>query len=352
MPSRSPSPTDLDLLSRLNALKKSRIGLDASSPLPVPRPEATDDLAARFLRFNADRKPSIAAEEKGRHYKPGEKVQHGNDREATDSEDDKTVEELLADIGPDDQWTLKPEDPRDIARLMNQAKETLATREGSTEGKRSPSQSDKASQREQHGDIVPVIQPDKRGSHELNDHEHDDPDNEQTADAEAEAYLQQVLDELVLEKGDSGAVSDATTPKRGTLEGAMPPSTENKAATYPTTPPMDFPSTPSTLPLPRSDSLPAEDVANGSDPLQLPSAPTTMPGRKPKKADSKLPTYTDAEIQTWCIICNNDATVRCIGCDGDLYCAKCWREGHVGPDVSFEERKHRWTKYEKPGWCG
>ena len=28
-------------------------------------------------------------------------------------------------------------------------------------------------------------------------------------------------------------------------------------------------------------------------------------------------------------ICNADAVLECAGCDGDRYCAKCWREGHA-----------------------
>jgi hypothetical protein len=58
--------------------------------------------------------------------------------------------------------------------------------------------------------------------------------------------------------------------------------------------------------------------------------------------------YTNEEIETWCIICQDDATVECVGCDGDLYCAKCWKEGHIGPDVGWEERRHEWLKYKKP----
>lgn len=39
----------------------------------------------------------------------------------------------------------------------------------------------------------------------------------------------------------------------------------------------------------------------------------------------------------WCIICNEDAVLRCMGCDASLYCASCFKEGHD----YFEMKEHK-----------
>eukprot|EP00092_Neocalanus_flemingeri_P019071 GFUD01020660.1.p1 GENE.GFUD01020660.1~~GFUD01020660.1.p1 ORF type:complete len:379 (-),score=124.09 GFUD01020660.1:577-1713(-) len=45
----------------------------------------------------------------------------------------------------------------------------------------------------------------------------------------------------------------------------------------------------------------------------------------------------------WCVICNADAVFRCKGCDGDLYCSECFREGHRGEDL----REHSKLTFKK-----
>ncbi|KAK1829225.1 Abscission/NoCut checkpoint regulator [Podospora conica] len=81
------------------------------------------------------------------------------------------------------------------------------------------------------------------------------------------------------------------------------------------------------------------------DPFGLPVAPTFQPA---DRAASKKVTgggYTDADQRTWCIVCLDDATIRCVGCDDDVFCARCWREMHLGPAAGYDERGHQWVKF-------
>uniref|UniRef100_A0A0K8TS31 Putative membrane trafficking and cell signaling protein hrs n=1 Tax=Tabanus bromius TaxID=304241 RepID=A0A0K8TS31_TABBR len=57
------------------------------------------------------------------------------------------------------------------------------------------------------------------------------------------------------------------------------------------------------------------------------------------------PPSKDLEELPFCTICNEDATVRCKGCDGDLFCAQCFRECH---DDDEDFREHQRVPYTKP----
>ena len=347
MPSSSPSQTDTELLSRLNALKESQISFDSSS---APKLSQPDDLAARFLNFHANRKPAEPTTQRASTNVAVADEGRGNGQDDVDLDEDKTIEELLADIGPEDQSTLLPQDPKRITQLLDEAKGALAAEDVSNTASQKPQdvaevQEKPSSMTVQERSRSAEEDGENHGSPTARDLTHDDPDNEQTADADAEAYIQQVLDELALEGGDD-ASSGPRTPKEATPKQALS-SNQDEQPSNSDPPPLELPSTPSSLPLAPS-SPPQSNAAKDAGGLQLPSAPTAAPIRRSPKTKSNLPTYTDAEINTWCVICNDDATISCIGCDGDLYCAKCWREGHVGPDVGFEERGHRWAKYVKP----
>ncbi|KAK1926592.1 hypothetical protein DB88DRAFT_482389 [Papiliotrema laurentii] len=125
----------------------------------------------------------------------------------------------------------------------------------------------------------------------------------------------------------------------------------------PTTQPTDddafsFPSLPAHEPLvaePEDDQLQKRmelllglkgpSVAPGAPKASGPVLPT-VPKREVGQGWN-LPGYNDSrdnDLDSWCCICNKDAELVCAGCDDDLYCTECWREGH-------EFEKHRVKKF-------
>uniref|UniRef100_A0A3Q3VUV8 Zinc finger, FYVE domain containing 19 n=1 Tax=Mola mola TaxID=94237 RepID=A0A3Q3VUV8_MOLML len=70
--------------------------------------------------------------------------------------------------------------------------------------------------------------------------------------------------------------------------------------------------------------------------------PTQVP--KSRVLPVAQPSDSDEEELPWCCICNKDATLRCHTCDGDLYCNRCFREGHD----KYDRMEHRTTNYTAP----
>ncbi|CAK7267821.1 hypothetical protein SEPCBS119000_002746 [Sporothrix epigloea] len=98
--------------------------------------------------------------------------------------------------------------------------------------------------------------------------------------------------------------------------------------------------------------------------FDLPSVPSFQPGEeeggllKRGHFGHGRQNYTSADMKGWCIVCLEDATVRCLGCadntggndDADqnnAYCTDCWRDLHVGPAAGFDERGHKRVPLEK-----
>lgn len=272
--------------------------------------------------------------------------------------DDKTLDELLADLGPDDQWKLDPDDPKDIQKLLDEAKNSLPDEKitRAPPYKSNDMQDEVPDRKEASKSNKNILAKDIDFSvFALDD---DGPEEEKKEDGktggndlkseddEADDIVRRMLDELSFEK--------ANTP---------PPAERPSHQTDDDNDGFSLPSAPSTLPTPSPQSvltskksqefesniaarLAALKGLNTND-LGLPSAPSFKPSDQPLKGVVKKPTYTDDEIDTWCVICSEDATVRCIGCEGDLYCATCWKEGHMGPDAGMEEKGHKWARYRK-----
>uniref|UniRef100_A0A8C3UFI6 Zinc finger FYVE-type containing 19 n=1 Tax=Catharus ustulatus TaxID=91951 RepID=A0A8C3UFI6_CATUS len=77
----------------------------------------------------------------------------------------------------------------------------------------------------------------------------------------------------------------------------------------------------------------ALDEASG---FNIPPDQTTQPGPSQQNLMCRIEPLdtlakaddSDEDELPWCCICNEDATLRCHGCDGDLYC-QCFRENHM-----------------------
>lgn len=89
--------------------------------------------------------------------------------------------------------------------------------------------------------------------------------------------------------------------------------------------------------------------ASSVEPDLMPSVPTSKPSGKPVKRLTSRGKYTDDDVDSWCTVCLEDATLKCLGCDGDPYCARCWREMHVGSAAAFDERSHRAVQFTRDG---
>ena len=90
---------------------------------------------------------------------------------------------------------------------------------------------------------------------------------------------------------------------------------------------------------------PPNPSAEDDPSLALPSVPSSAPDNV-KRLTSKT-NYTDADMEKWCIVCLEDATVRCVGCDDDHYCLRCWKEMHIGPRAGYDERSHVAVEFGK-----
>ncbi|KAK5172336.1 uncharacterized protein LTR77_003974 [Saxophila tyrrhenica] len=346
---------DEDLLARLNALKPSSVKLtsDPISPavdVEVSEPASIEDKLAERL------KGLRAGDAQGTARLPNtsdgtvitSSAHAGAPSAAQDkdpildwqreSNDDRTVDDLLAELGPDDQWKLDPDDPKNIDSLLKEAKAALPPEEEQTDERTGEAQ-DGSTDNTNAAEVEPTAA--KKTE-------------DQQDDEEAGDYVKRIMAEIEMDR-KYGKDESNDEPEGDATE----PPTESSQTTG-----LDLPSTPSTLPPPPSTTQPpsyedSELEARFSKlGLDLPSTPTAAPSSKAKatskagasrlkkaQAKSSLPTYTNEDIDSWCCICNEDAEVRCLGCDDDLYCSECWREGHgQGPG---QEKGHRAVQYSR-----
>ncbi|KAH7319325.1 hypothetical protein BKA65DRAFT_514318 [Rhexocercosporidium sp. MPI-PUGE-AT-0058] len=363
-----PPSYDQHLLDRLNALRKSSVEFDPSKPKPISPAVTTPetDLSARLRSLRngpLSSSPSPSPVSKLQQSKPAtspDPVFPSAPAEDPDplrdpfNTDNKTLDELLADLGPEDQWTLNPDDPKDIQKLLDEAKGALPRDGEAKVESKDLDHEDDSEGKARRPDRQYLTRDLDMSAFALDDGEPEDRgkgkgrmDLEQES-REAQDIVARILDEVNLER--------ATEPKE--KEESSTSSERLKESASEESSGLFLPSAPSALPEPVETSKKSLDFESdiaarmsalsglSTNSLGLPSAPTFKPIDKPIKGVMKK--FPDEEVDSWCIICQDDATVKCMGCDGDLYCANCWKEGHMGPDVGYEEKTHKWVKYRKP----
>ncbi|KAF7938909.1 uncharacterized protein EAE98_001246 [Botrytis deweyae] len=380
-----PPSYDHDLLNRLNALKKSSIQLDASPRPPLnvfvkeSTPEADLSERLRSLRNGTpSRSGTSEASAPASTTSPPQQSSFYNQATSSDAvplfsddiHEDKSLDDLLAELGSGSEW-LNPDDPNDIQKLLDEAKKALPDRDDvATDGESSKGSSEEKTRKTNvltSGLDMSVfaIDDDEAGESRNNNKQIESLEGESR---EAQDIVARLLDEVNLERG----AEDENEAEDSQGNNAMNTDAGGNFSSFPkykqdadAEPNFTLPSAPSTLPEPSRKSIDFEDDITarlaalkglGSttvNDLGLPSAPTTQPVAKVAK-ESKgkaggLKKYTDEEMDTWCIICQDDATIQCVGCEGDLYCARCWKEGHMGVDAGWEFKRHQWRKWERPG---
>ncbi|KAJ4343297.1 hypothetical protein N0V87_000519 [Didymella glomerata] len=371
-----PKSVDDDLLARLNALKKSSVSLDATYNASIaPRP--TDDLASRFARLgsaspsHSPQPPRTTSSSNvvapgAPSYLEGVAQGVGGNTVEFNEEDEKSLEELLGElngaVGERKDWDMGRKEQADVGRLLKDMRtilpelqndraqdaqrHTKAGQEGKSEGLTDWEnvEIDVGS-----GSVGPT-----------RDEAHGESDGEgskkQTEDEEADDVIARIMAELEISK----KYDPPSPPPPYSDRDPRPTSPEKPAADNADETSLTLPSAPTTLkPTDSLDETQAlEDAFTArlaalagpqTDALGLPSAPSFAPSKKPPKVQSNLQSKLDEEIDTWCVICQDDATLKCLGCEGDLYCRNCWMEGHKGESAGFEERRHRAVEFVKGG---
>ncbi|EFX04514.1 hypothetical protein CMQ_1442 [Grosmannia clavigera kw1407] len=321
------SAADRSLLDRLNALKPSGVVLDRPSQTAADAPEARADALAARLRLlrqhsepQADGKRQVVSNADPSSPLPptapsAVQGHHDEDDDPLLFSDERALNDFLLDDEDDDNgsFVLLPDVPRQLSQDADDADDAddekkVADLLGSLAGP---------------GAEGSQAQPSSRRSDESDE---SDGDN---MDREVRRVVSQARDEARADAGEPDDSSDLQLPAVPTELVDRP---ERDAAD-------DIAERLAAL-----RGLSGPDAGLGhTDAFGLPSAPTFRPGddrKKPGSSSSRFG-YTEEDRRSWCVVCLEDAAVRCLGCDDDPYCARCWREMHVGPAAGFDERGHK-----------
>ncbi|KAK7522809.1 uncharacterized protein IWZ02DRAFT_254479 [Phyllosticta citriasiana] len=356
------------LLARLNALKKSSVTLSTAPPgaeiqpdvlrevadaIPATSADETKDpvvdLATRFkrlhtpsLRPGSSGKASPAVEDAG--------IDFGGE--------EKSLDVLLKELGGEE-WDLQKGEERDLGKLVKEVRsvlpsvETPVKEKETAKGKNDPGKFDEDAKELDLAKLEP---------------EQDDRESDEDAldDQEADEYIAQVLAELEIQEKygeaegaeeEHGQDQEHPEPPSGHNETQRPARNEkndhSSASSAVADPAWPLPAAPKDVLQDSGPANPDDEALNArltalSGNPSFPTAPSFAPSKKPPNKTNRSQ-FTDEEIDSWCKICFDNATLRCLGCDGDLHCRNCWLEGHKGESAGFEERMHRAVEFVRGG---
>ncbi|KAI1872245.1 uncharacterized protein JN550_003964 [Neoarthrinium moseri] len=357
--------SDKSLLDRLNALKPTTVSLDTASKsgpastIEPAKPASKEDALSERLkslreRVDPENQPqagSISSSADSGIPPSSSKDKPpagggGDDPDVLLDTDEQTLEELLADLQSDEQWLeevaaevtrSKEEEHRRVTSLLedlgnatpdDQEQTESDFRKGKSDHPASDDDSDGEGMKREATDILAqaMDQAEWETAH-LPKEQRKTPEKSHSVGQDP-SYDPFSLPTVPLDLQDQPDIPD-TAPDDADFEAAI---ASRMAALK------GLGGTERTLP-----SAPTSQV----DELGLPVAPTFAPSDRPVTGVYKRYGYSDEDEKTWCTVCLEDGAVRCFGCDDDIYCARCWKEMHVGPSAGFDERGHQWEKFVK-----
>lgn len=316
-----PATREDTLAARLKSLRAQ----DGGSALsPGQRALETEKTATSVMPPPSSSEPRPAKAGNTASQEKLARLEDGDDADFMFSTDDQTLEELLGDVSPDENPVTEPSDEQVKALL-----EELSL-------------------------SVPKDDADEEGHEKETAEDSDDSDGERMQ-TKANDVIARLKDEMELEATLRNTDDEADSTIQHQKEDQQDDGEESNPAN------IDFviPSLPSNL-----DNLSASSARRTSaiadmdditarmaalrapttdDSFSLPSVPSSKPsaGDEPVKRLTSKTDYTDDDIDGWCTVCLDDATLRCLGCDDDPYCTRCWREMHIGPAAAFDDRSHK-----------
>ncbi|KAM0441285.1 hypothetical protein ACHAPT_000594 [Fusarium lateritium] len=350
-----PNDVDRSLLDRLQALRggsatpekpaATHINVDLIERRKTPTRE--DALAARLksLRSQDEASPSAPktspqvshpAPEISSSPSPLVKKAPKNDSPNLEDEDvdamfqtdDQTLEELLGDVKPGEGFQAEPDDEQ-VKALLEELASSIP--QGTEDGEKETTK---------------------------NKDEDSDDSGGEAMNKDVDDVIARFRDEVELEAAlNKDKPSEPESDEEEEQAGKDTPSKDTDLALP------DLPSNLDTLPSApsasaRAGSADIDDITarlaalrapspSASDSLSLPSVPTSRPSGTPVNRLTTRTNYTDDDMDSWCTVCLEDATLRCPGCDDDVYCTRCWREMHIGPNAGFDERSHKAVQFTK-----